>query len=131
MVCDAGFKMIQQVFKHNPSFGYSSPLKDMYKAGKLPIEYGFYGDKLTKDTVTLEHLVPHSKGGKTTINNLVLSSMNNNHRRGNRPLAEYINWEWANKYFEAFEKIKTKKFDGKKYVESIKKTIQYALWKGL
>lgn len=119
------------IFKYNPSFGYSSPLKTLYKQGKIPLEYGFYGDKLTKDTVTLEHIVPHSKGGKSTLSNYVLSSMNNNFKRGNKPLADYINWEWANEYFKVVEKIKTKRFDGKKYVEDIKKTIQYALSKGL
>ena len=126
---------IQPVFKktqnYKPTFGYSSPLKDLYKKGKIPLEYGFYGDKLTTDTVTLEHVIPHSKGGKSTLYNYVLSSMNNNHRRGNRPLKDYLNWDWANKYFEIMEKVKTKNFDGKKYVKEIKKTIQYALSKGL
>ena len=126
---------IQPIFKKtqkpSPTFGYRSILKKEFLRGKIPLEYGFYGDKLTKDTVTLEHLVPHSKNGKTTLDNLVLSSMNNNFRRGNKPLADYINWDWANKYFEVMEKVKTKRFDGKKYVEDIKKTIQYALWKGL
>jgi hypothetical protein len=126
---------IQPIFKKtqkpSPSFGYRSILKKEFLRGKIPIEYGFYGDKLTKDTVTLEHIVPHSKGGKSTLSNYVLSSMNNNHRRSNRPLADYINWDWANKYFEVMEKIKTKRFDGKKYVSDIKKTIQYALSNGL
>ena len=43
------------------SFGYSSPLKTLFKKGKLPsVTKGFYGGTLTKDTVSLEHLKPHS-----------------------------------------------------------------------
>ena len=44
------------------SFGYSHKLKTLYKQGKLPsVVKGFYGGILTADTVTLEHLKPHSQ----------------------------------------------------------------------
>jgi len=62
----------------NVSFGYSSPLKTLYKKGKLPVKYDFYGSKLTNKNVTLEHLKPHSQGGKTNLKNLVLATKENN-----------------------------------------------------
>ena len=69
------------------TFGYSHKLKTLYKQGKLPtVKYGFYGGELTKDIVSLEHLQPHSKGGKTVLNNLVLATIENNNRRGNKSL---------------------------------------------
>lgn len=52
-----------------PTFGYNHPLKSLYKSGQLNLKYGFYGGKLTRKNVTLEHLKPHSKGGKTELNN--------------------------------------------------------------
>ena len=60
------------------AFGYKSPLKTLYIKGKLHINKGFYGGTLTKENVTLEHLVPYSKGGKTTLDNLVLATKENN-----------------------------------------------------
>lgn len=106
------------------SFGYSHKLKTLYKQGKLPsVVDGFYGGKLTVDTVTLEHLKPHSKGGRTSLENLVLATANNNHRRGNKPLQEFLNPEAMEKYLEQFKGVKVKNFDGNKYIEKIRKTI--------
>lgn len=122
---------IQSIFKKsqikNPSFGYSSPLKDLFRSGKLKLTYGFYGDKLTKSNVSLEHLLPHSKGGKTTLDNLVLSSKQNNFKRGNKPLSEFINLENAKRYLNQFIGIKLKNFNGNEYVQNVLKTIENVL----
>jgi len=54
-------------YSSNVSFGYNSPLKTLFKKGKLPtVTKGFYGGTLTNKTVSLEHLIPHSQGGKPT-----------------------------------------------------------------
>lgn len=107
------------------SFGYSHELKTLYKQGKLPqVVNGFYGGKLKLDNVTLEHLKPHSKGGKTTWDNLVLATAKNNNRRGNMPLKEFLNPELMEKYLNQFKNIKLKNFDGDKYIEKIKKTVE-------
>ena len=77
----------------NPiSFGYSSPLKTLWKEGKLPtVEVGMYGGKLTKENICLEHIQPHSKGGKTMLSNLALTTMENNNNRGNEFLSLIFN----------------------------------------
>jgi hypothetical protein len=109
---------------NQPTFGYSNPLKTLYKKGKFPkVEYGFYGDKLTKDTVTLEHLKPKSQGGKTELSNLVLVSANKNQERGVRPLEEMFNWDNAGRYFQEFKDVKVGNFDGNAYIKMIVKTI--------
>lgn len=113
-----------------PTFGYSHPLKTMFKKGELPISKGFYGDTLTLRTVSLEHLKPVSKGGRTEFSNLVLASKNLNSQRGNQPLSKYFNPKAFLEYAEAFKKIKTKDFDGKKYIEAISKTIQELIRRG-
>lgn len=114
--------LIQQT---NLSFGYQNILKTLYKKGKLPsVKYGFYGDKLTKGTVTLEHLKPRSKGGKTELCNLVLASANKNQERGNRPLSEVLNWENVGRYLEQFRNVQLENFNGNKYIEMILRTIK-------
>ena len=78
-----------QIQADSLTFKYQNILKTQYKKGRLPsVKYGFYGDKLTKKTVTLEHLRPVCQGGKTELKNLVLASANKNQERGIRPLAE-------------------------------------------
>ena len=67
--------LIKKIKPYEPSFGYSSPLKTIWKKGGLPtVKKGFYGDTLTKKNVSLEHLKARSKGGKTSLENLVLAS---------------------------------------------------------
>ena len=114
--------LIQQT---NLSFGYQNILKTLYKKDKLPsVKYGFYGDKLTKKTVTLEHLKLRSKGGKTELCNLVLASANKNQERGNRPLSEVLNWECVGRYLEQFRNVQVENFNGNKYIEMILRTIK-------
>lgn len=107
------------------TFKYSNILKTLYKKGHFPsVEYGFYGDKITTKSVTLEHLLPRCYGGHTELKNLVLVSANKNQERGVRPLSEMLNWEYAGRYFEQFRNIKIKDFDGNKYIEMVMDTIK-------
>lgn len=101
------------------NFGYKNKLKTEWLRGNLPeLKHDFYdGSLLQKDTLTLEHLLPHSKGGKTTLSNLVLTNYSNNIRRSNRDIREYINKEAARKYLEEARQIKLKGFEN--YANSI------------
>lgn len=106
------------------SFGYHSPLKTLYLKGKLPtVTKGFYGDKLTPKTVSLEHLQPHSQGGKTELNNLVLASKRKNQARGNDDIANYLDKKCITEYLQQFVGIKLPNFDGDKYIQDIIKKI--------
>ena len=113
------------------TFGYHSPLKTLYKKDRLPVEYGFYGDKLTLKNVTLEHLLPVSKGGKTVLSNLVLASKTKNQLRGNEDVANFIIPEAFEKYINQFIGFRTKDFDGNKYVSMILEIINRLLDKSL
>ena len=103
------------------SFGYSHPLKTQWKQGKMPeLQHDFYdGSLLNKDTVTLEHLLPRSKGGKTTISNLVLTNYENNMKRSNRDIRNYINEEAARQYIEEVKKVKTDLINGEVYARCL------------
>lgn len=110
-----------------PTFGYSHPLKTLYKKGELPISKGFYGDELNVKNVSLEHLQPVCKGGKTELGNLVLASKHKNSQRGNQPLSKFFDPKAFIEYAEAFKKIKTEHFDGEQYIDAISATIQKLL----
>lgn len=107
-----------------PSFGYRHELKTHYLKGRIKVKTGFYGGKLTKDTVTLEHLKPKSKGGKTELSNLVLVTRRNNEKRSNFPLKDFLNKEAMELYLSYFEDVKLPGFDGNKYIDMIRRTVR-------
>lgn len=130
--------MISRIINNNISFKYSSILKTLYKQGKINPPDFYSGLPLEKDTVSLEHLKPHSQGGRTQLSNLVLTSAKNNNDRGNKNLIEFFNPENAKKYFDYFvnlivpyeEKGKSKIFIGDTYVSQAKQTIESLLKNG-
>lgn len=113
------------------SFGYKNILKTYFQQGKLPsVRYGFYGGELTKDNVTLEHLLPHSKKGLTKLSNLVLSKDINNWNRGNKPLIQFYDPDIFKKYCSQFDGVKLPFFNGDNYIEQITKTVERLLKQG-
>lgn len=113
------------------SFGYSSPLKTLFKKGKLPtVVKGFYGDVLTKENVSLEHLLPHSKGGKTRLNNLVLASKKMNNARGNESLVEHFDLTTMMEYLAQFKDVKAEGFNGNRYIKDILETVNRLIKEG-
>lgn len=109
---------------YSQTFGYSHPLKTAWKKGQLSqVKYGFYGERLTKKNISLEHLKPISQGGKTQWQNLVLADNKINNARGDKPLSEYINYKAMGRYLEQFANIKIRGFDGNKYIAMILETV--------
>ena len=115
--------LVQGTPPYNPNFQYSSPLKTLWRKGKLPVKYGFYGDVLTQKNVSLEHLQAHSKGGKTNLANLVLASKVKNNARGNASIKDYLTVENVVRYLAQFKDVKIKDFDGNKYIAGIVATL--------
>lgn len=108
----------------NVNFGYSSSLKTLFKKGKLKITKGFYGGELTLKNVSLEHLVPHSQGGKTELSNLVLATKENNNRRSNLPIKDFINVEHVQEYLKQFSGVITGNLNGDIYIQKIIETLK-------
>ena len=108
----------------NVIFRYSSPLKTLYKEGKIPsVKYGFYGDRLSPSTVSLEHLQAKSKGGKSCLSNYVLASKRNNWLRGNDDIREHFDSKSAARYLDQFLKVDLKRLHGLKYIGMILNTL--------
>lgn len=112
---------INPICTTNINFGYKHRLKNEWLKGNIPeLVHDFYdGKPLDPKTVTLEHLKPHSQGGKTTLSNLVLTSFSNNSKRGNRDIRQYINIKFAKKYLEEIRKVKIKGINGETYYKSL------------
>nr|DAD80514.1 MAG TPA: hypothetical protein [Siphoviridae sp. ctYh54] len=116
---------VEKINTNQASFGYSSPLKTLYKEHKLPtVKYGFYGDTLSIKNVSLEHLKAKSKGGVSCLSNYVLASSRQNHARGNDDIREHFNPFTAKRYLQQFIDVKLPRFDGNKYIGMILNTLQ-------
>lgn len=109
-----------------PTFtSYQSPLKTYWKQGKLKdVKYGFYGDKITYDNFSLEHLRPHSAGGPTRLWNLVIASKDKNRGRGNSPLKDFVNIDIAKRYLSQFKDVDLPELNGKHYIKLITETLK-------
>ena len=118
------------------SFGYHHPLKTAWVKGKLPwLQYGFYGERLTKKNVSIEHLQPvadfkkvyspeKAKRLATTWENVVLASNRINNLRGCEPLSSVIDYEAMGKYLQQFEGKYIEGFGtGEQYIKGILDTI--------
>ena len=113
------------------NFGYKSILKTAYQQGLLPtVTKDFYGSPLSKDTVTLDHLLPKSKNGTSKLSNFVLATMKNNSTRGNKPLSNVFNQEAFEQYCEQFKGVKIPFFNGDEYIKQISKTVEKLLKQG-
>ncbi len=109
------------------SFKYSSPLKTEWRKNAVMrehVKYGLYGGELNFNNITLEHLVPHSKGGKTKLNNLALATSLNNGKRSSLPLKENLTKEMFLNYIEQFKGWCAQLFDNKKYITDLANTAE-------
>lgn len=108
--------------------GYKSQIKTLWRKGKLKsVVCGLYGDILTKDNLSVEHLKPHSQGGRTVLSNLALASQDKNNARGCKPLKDFLTKEMAEKYLKQFENIRRKNFNGNQYIKMLRKTFEELL----
>lgn len=103
---------------------FKSQLKKLYKKGKLPIKYGLYGDILTKENVSDEHIVCKCFGGSNNLSNIALTSKELNNARGNQPIEFFVTMGMLRQYLLQFRNIKLKDFDGNSYIKGIRETFR-------
>lgn len=105
------------------NFGYSNILKTLFKEGEMPsVTRGIYGHPIDNSNVTLEHLRPHSKGGRTILGNLALADRDANQLRSNKPLKDFLTREMLEGYLSQFNFRVSNKFNGFQYQEMIRQT---------
>lgn len=119
---------IKTIQTDNIHFGYKSVLKSEWLKGNMPtVEKGIYGGVLTKKNITLEHIVPHSKGGKTELPNLALAVGINNWERSNKPFSEFFDPKTFNEYLEQFKDVDLPNFNGLRYIEDLTRVVKRVL----
>lgn len=116
----------QPIKQYRPLFkGRPCVLKILWRKGELPqVTNGIYGDKLTQENLSLEHIVPKCKGGKTELANLALATKKMNNLRNARRITEYITWDNIDIYCKQFKGIRKKEFSGERYVKILKQTLR-------
>lgn len=129
---------IQPVFSYTPqnyrrednsgvSFGHSNQLKTLWKKGKLPsVQVDVMGRRLTNKNVTLDHIIPRSKGGKNTTENYMLATKEFNHMRGNEPLRNFLGTQNLIRYLNQFINVRIEHFIGNKYIQDVLATLKRA-----
>ena len=109
-------------------FGVSHALKTHWLRGDFPsVTKGLYGGHLTADNLSLEHITPKSKGGRTELYNLALATKYLNNKRSSKPLKECLTEEQADEYLSQFRDIKLADFNGEKYAYIVGKKIKRLL----
>lgn len=107
-----------------PTFGYKWHVKTKYLRGQLPsVKIDASGRKLTPKNVSNDHIIPHSKGGKTRDDNLMLATKEFNQLRGNKPLGDFITVKGLAKHLIQFIDVKFKDFDGNEYILNVLRKI--------
>jgi hypothetical protein len=110
-----------------PTFTYSNELKTLFRKGLLPtVKIDAMGNKLTKKNVTLDHIIPKSKGGKSVTGNYMLAEKKFNNVRGNDPLMEWASMKGIIKYLNQFINVRVGKFIGNDYIADVLKTLDRA-----
>ena len=110
-----------------PAFTYSNELKTLFRKGLLPtVKIDAMGNKLTKKNVTLDHIIPKSKGGKSITGNYMLAEKKFNNVRGNDPLMEWASMKGIVKYLNQFINVRVGKFIGNDYIVDVLKTLDRA-----
>lgn len=103
------------------SFGHKSIIKTLYKNGELPtVVKDIYGKELSFDTVTLEHIIPKSKGGKSNLTNYALANAQDNFKRSSDDILKHTTKANINEYLDQFVGIVKKGFDGDLYIKNIR-----------
>ena len=100
----------------NITFGYSSPLKTLYKQGKFKGLKSFSGQELKHPSI--EHIKPKSKGGKNELYNYVLTNCKENFQRGNQNIDYYIeqNPQGLHDYIDWFLTHEVEGFNCRQYI---------------
>lgn len=117
----------KKIEQPQPTFTYSNKLKTLFKKGLLPsVQVDVAGNRLTKKNVTLDHIIPRSKGGKSITGNYMLAEKKFNSERGSDPLLQWATMEGIIKYLNQFIGIRVKGFIGNEYITEVLKTLERA-----
>lgn len=112
------------------SFQARSALKRDFDSGYIPLKRDITGKPLIKGYVSLDHTIPKSKGGKSTLFNYSLMNPITNNKRGSKPIEQFIDLESLIEYIRIMLEVKTENINGIEYLKGWLKTLQRAIKEG-
>jgi len=125
---------IYAINKTAQTFNGKSLLKQDFLSGLIPLKRGVYGGLLNRDKaegVTVEHIIPKSKGGRNCEANYFLANKQKNWERGSEPLEKYLKLKPFVEYLRVMLDVNTEHTNGVQYVKDVLDTVIEALNKGL
>ena len=112
------------------TFGNKSILKTEFDRGNIPLKRDITGHKLKRGESSVDHTIPKSKGGPSTLFNYSIMNPAANNKRGNKPIKNYIDLESLIEYIKIMLDVKTFDFDGVEYIKGWLKNLLRALKEG-
>lgn len=112
------------------SFGNKSILKTEFDRGAIPLKRDITGHKLKRGESSVDHTIPKSKGGSSSLYNYSLMNPIANNKRSNNPIKNYIDLESLIEYINVIINVKTMDFDGVDYLKGWLKTLLRAVKEG-
>ena len=103
---------------------FTSQIKKLYKKGRIKLKYGLYGEELTKQNVSDEHIICKCYGGTNDLSNIALASKELNNLRGNNPIENFVTFGMIRQYLLQFKGIRCNGFDGNSYIRGIQDTFR-------
>ncbi len=113
------------------SFEAKSALKRDFDKGLIPLKRDITGNKLKRGEASIDHTIPKSKGGSSSLNNYSLMNPFINNKRGSKPIKQFINLEALIEYIIVMLDVKTLDVDGIEYLKGWLRTLLRALKQGL
>lgn len=102
------------------SFTYNNILKREWLKGNMPsVKHDIGGNLLTKENVSLGHMMARSKGGTNELSNFTLETIDYNCMKGNKPFSWFFDVKNFMQYCDEVSKVRLPKFNGLEYAKSI------------
>ncbi len=98
-------------------------MKTEFERGQIPLKRDITGHLLKKGYITVDHTIPKSKGGKSSLYNYSLMDSFANSARGNKPIKQYIDLESLVEYISVMLDVKTPDLNGVEYMQKWLKTL--------
>lgn len=112
------------------SFGAKSILKVEFDRGNIPLKRDITGHKLRRGESSIDHTIPKSKGGSSSLYNYSLMNPIANNKRGARPIKQFVDLESFAEYIYTMLNVKTMDLDGVDYTKGFLKNFIKAIKEG-
>lgn len=112
------------------NFGNKSILKTEFDRGTIPLKRDITGHKLKRGESSVDHTIPKSKGGSSSLYNYSLMNPIANNKRSNKPIKQFIDLEALIEYIRVFLDVKTIDLDGTDYLRGWLRNLQRAIKEG-